>query len=257
MASFPVNPGIKTYIPWCCEEFADSGAAMGDDGLVGSLSGTYLVTCTIPYSVADGDGEIVGEIELVDGFGNIAQSVTVVRKVLPQDTLVMTAIVVAPESAVFRASVTHSFAGVLQAYPQSHMEICMLAPPSEVETCAGWTIYATDYNTNCSDPASDSYTALSDDVIIGFEIDLIECDNFAGGGEAWLLVDGVVQATIDIPDLGNPMSYSASSAGLNIPIAPGQTVSFDLTPAISGNMTFTAFLPGANADVQLTWVTCG
>jgi hypothetical protein len=254
MASFPVLPGIKTYIPWCCEEFADSGAVMGEDGLVGSLGGTYLITCTIPYSVDGVTGEVVGEVELFDGFGTPMQSVTIDRKTAIDDTLVMSTIVVAPESAVFKASVSHTFSGDLTVFAQSHMEICMLAPPSEVFTCAGWTIGIGGPNPCNNSP---TYIVETDDVIISAVASFDECNNFDEiPGEATVYINGIAAITIDIPFTESPFTDSFTSPALNVPIVPGDEISFGVSTWIQGTMSITCTLPGANADVLMEWTIC-
>lgn len=259
MADLTILPFTKTDIIWCCREFADSGASNGAGGLKGSLAGTYIATCTMPYTVTGAtSGEVTGSLDLLDGFGSPIRNISISHKTQRDDTIVLTGIIVAPESATFVASVYHTFDG-LGITDDAHIEICYLAPPSTVTTCSGWEVGAVGTNTNCGDPASQIYTFADDDKIIGFSYEMSGVTvGSETDGVVTMMIDGTVVATLPYVYPGsNPVTLNGSTMGLNIPVLSGQVLTFDVTFDTFGDMTVVAILDGAHANEYLPWLTCG
>jgi len=256
--SFNVLPNIKTYIPWCCREFADSGAALGDDGVVGSLGGTYIVTCTMPYtaSQAVGVGDVTATVELFDGFDNFIRSISLSHKTGKEDTIVLTGITVAPESATFKAAVVHTFDD-LYIFASSHIEICYLAPPSIVSACSSWTTTVLLLNQNVSTPSSTDYVFTQDSTVIEFSWEMLSATALDGDdGYVSMFLDGVEVATLVVVNAGTGTINDTGSEFVNIPVLAGQILTFDVSKNFFGNMTATATLLGDHDDDEFPWQGC-
>lgn len=256
MPSFNVLPNIKTYIPWCCREFADSGAALGDDGVVGSLGGTYIVTCTMPYtaSQAVGVGDVTATVELFDGFDNFIRSISLSHKTGKEDTIVLTGITVAPESATFKAAVIHTFDD-LYIFASSHIEICYLAPPSIVSACGSWTTTARLFNQNSYTPSSTDYIFTQDSTIIEFSWQMIGAYALDPvlNGFVFMYIDGVEVARLVVFNPGTPTISAAGTKAVDVQVLAGQVLTFDVSKNFSGDMTATATLPGERDDDEFPW----
>lgn len=260
MDNFLVPSGELTYIPWCCEEYVDSGAAVNDEGVAGSLAGTYLVTCTIPYAT-DGSGEVRGVVATFTGLGDPIREVVMSHKTSNKDTLVLVGMTVIPEGAVFRTSIQHDFGGEMVIYPQANIEICYLAPPTEVTDCNfdSWTLTVDGYNCGAT---SQWATMVGSHTITGFSYDIYDGYFYSWSDEFFeLVVNGDVVASIQInpPDCLGPFQDFGSVSGLSISVADGDNVYFQTSNGseIYGYMSAEAALSGTSENMVVDWEGCG